>query len=171
MSTVEDAHEDIKTLYEYWRRIAPEGQLPGRNDFDPLEIPRLLPNIWLIDVYRDPIRFWRRLVGSRIEEFAGRSLVNGWVADRLDGNRLSGVHKNLTDVVLTGQPSWRRGKSMIQYEKGYSELERIYLPMARDGETVDMILAMTIFYKLPMPEAETLEEHLRMEDAPAFVYG
>ncbi len=113
-------------------------------------MPRLLPNLWLIDVHRNPLRFWRRLVGTKIEEFAGMNLTGGWVADRLSGSRLSGVHDNLVDVVETKQPSWRRGKSLIRFEKDYAELERLYLPMADDGETVDMILAISVFYKLPM---------------------
>ena len=167
MSTVDEAHEDIKSLYEYWSRMAPAGRLPGRQHFDPMGIPHLLPNVWLIDVHREPFRFWRRLVGTRIEEFAGRSLVNGWVADGVDETRQSSVHKILTDVVVTGQPSWRRGKSTIRYERGYSELERIYLPLAADGETVDMILAMTLFYKQAIPESE----HLYAGEAPNHVYG
>ena len=155
MSIIANAHDDIKTLYDYWREIAPAGRLPGRQHFDPIAFPQLLPNIWLIDVHRDPFRFWRRLVGTRIEEFAGRSLVNGWVADGADEKCRSNVHEILTDVVVTGQPSWRRGKSTIRHEKEYAELERIYLPLAADGVTIDMILAMTLFNKLPMPEAGT----------------
>ena len=171
MSTVDEAHDDIKSLYEYWCSMAPAGRLPGRQHFDPMDIPHLLPNVWLIDVHRDPMRFWRRLVGTRIEEFAGRSLVNGWVADGVDENRQSEVHKILTDVAITAQPSWRRGKSTIRRERGYSELERIYLPLAADGETVDMILAMTLFYELPMPEATNTDDHLFTRETPAFVYG
>lgn len=170
-SSIDVAHVDINSLYEYWLRMAPAGRLPGRQHFDPMEIPHLLPNVWLIDVHRDPFRFWRRLVGTRIEEFAGRSLVNGWVADGVDERRQSSVHKILTDVVVTGQPSWRRGKSTIRHERGYSELERIYLPLASDGETVDMILAMTLFYKQPIPEPEQVDDHLFARAAPAHVYG
>lgn len=131
--------------------MAPEGELPGRKHFDPTDVPRLLPNLWLMDVHRDPLRFWRRLVGTKIEEFAGMNLTGGWVGDRLSGTRLSGVHAYLMDVVESKQPNWRCGKSLIRFEKDYAELERLYLPMADDGETVDMILAISVFYKLPMP--------------------
>ena len=92
MFIADESHNDIKVLYDYWCRIAPAGRLPGRQHFDPLDIPHLLPNIWLLDVHRDPIRFWRRLVGTRIEEFAGKSLDNGWVADHLEERRQSGIH-------------------------------------------------------------------------------
>ncbi len=151
MSIPENAHTDVKALYEYWLSISPAGKLPGRQHFEPMDIAPLLPNLWLIDVHREPLRFWRRLVGSRIEEFAGMNLTNGWVGDRLSGTRLSGVHSFLTDVVEQKRPNWRKGKSLIRFEKEYAELERLYLPMASDGETVDMILAISEFNLLPLP--------------------
>ena len=105
MFIADEAHNDIKLLYDYWCRMAPPGRLPGRQHVDPIDIPHLLPNIWLLDVHRDPIRFWRRLVGTRIEEFACKSLGNGWVADHMEERRQSGIHKNMTEVVLTSRPS------------------------------------------------------------------
>ncbi|MDD9904229.1 MAG: PAS domain-containing protein [Rhodospirillaceae bacterium] len=146
VSIPNDANESVRTLFEYWLSMSPDGRLPGRRHFDPTDIPYLLPNIWLIDVHRDPMRFWRRLVGTKIEEFAGKSLQGGWVADRLDGDRLSSVNRHLAEVVETRRPSWRRGKSLIQFEKKYSEIERLYLPLAADGETVDMILAISVIF-------------------------
>lgn len=86
------------------------------------------------------------------------NLTGGWVGDRLSGARLSGVHSFLMDVAESGQPNWRRGKSLIRFEKDYAELERLYLPLADDGKTVDMILAITVFYKLPMPSPSNLNE-------------
>ena len=154
----DSAHVDVKLLYDYWLSISPEGKLPGRQHFDPIDIPQILPNLWLIEVYRDPLRFWRRLVGSKIAEFAAMNLTGGWVADRLSGARLSGVHGFLMDVVETKRPNWRRGKSLIRFEKEYAELERLYLPMATDGETVDMILAVTVFFKMQIPDVGGLDE-------------
>jgi hypothetical protein len=81
------------------------------------------------------------------------NLTGGWVGDRLSGARLSGVHSFLMDVIETRRPNWRRGKSLIRFEKDYAELERLYLPLASDGETVDMILAMTVFFKSLAPNA------------------
>jgi hypothetical protein len=152
MSIPEDSHTDIKALYEYWRSISPEGRLPGRQHFDPSDIGALLPNLWLLEVHHEPLRFWRRLVGSKIEEFAGQNLTNGWVGDRLDDARHSGVHNVLADVVTQKRPNWRRGQSLICSEKKFVELERLYLPMAMDGETIDMILAITVFDQTPLPE-------------------
>ena len=143
----DDAHPQIKTIFEHWQSMAPGDGLPARRHFDPADVPRLLPNIWLIDFHREPLRFSRRLVGSKIEEFAGKSLQGGWVGDRLDEQRLSSVTRHLTDVVESGKPSWRRGKPLIEYRKVHREIERLYLPLASGGETVDMILALSVFHE------------------------
>ena len=146
VSIPKDANDSVRTLFEYWLSMSPDGRLPGRRHFDPTGVPFLLPNTWLIDVHRDPTLFWRRLVGTKIEEFAGKSPQGGWVADRLNGDRLSSVNRHLTQVVETLRPSWRRGKSLIQFEKKYSEIERLYLPLAADDETVDMNLAISVIF-------------------------
>lgn len=166
-----DAHADVRSLFEHWQAISPGGGLPGRQHFDPLDVPALLPNIWLIDVHRDPLRFWRRLVGTKIEEFAGKSLQGGWVGDRLEGKRLSCVENHLAEVVETKRPSWRLGKSLIQFEKGHRELERLYLPMATEGETVDMILAITVFHETKQEATEITRQNDRNADIANILVG
>lgn len=144
----EKTHSDIRELYEYWQGISPSGKLPGRQHFDPINVPGLLPDITLIEVRRNPKRFWNRLVGSRIEEYAGESLTGRWFAQRLSGKNLRVVHENLNLVLGTKQPHWRRGRPRIRWEKELVDLERLYLPLARDGETVDMILMISKFSRL-----------------------
>lgn len=47
-----------RCLYEYWHSKRPsDAALPGRQHVDPLEIPSLLPHLFLIDVVREPLRF------------------------------------------------------------------------------------------------------------------
>lgn len=149
MPVPDNAHASVQKLYSYWQSVAPEGKLPGRQHIDPVDLASLLPNIWLLDVHREPLRFWRRLVGTKIEEFSGGNLTGGWVHERKDDTKLSDVLKPLIDVVETKLPNWRRGKPNISGHKDYAELERLYLPLASDGETVDMILAITVFLKKP----------------------
>ena len=40
----------LRQTYEYWRGKAGARPLPSRSDIDPVEIPRLLPHIMLVDV-------------------------------------------------------------------------------------------------------------------------
>jgi len=51
-----------------------------------------------------------------------------------------------TEIAKSGQPSWYRGPSKLRPEKDYYELERVRLPLARNGKLIDMILALTVFF-------------------------
>ena len=150
MTVPHHSHVAIKELYDYWRSVSPCGELPGRQHIDPIDLAPLLPNIWLLEVHREPLRFWRRLVGTSIEAFAEGNLTGGWLHDKLNDDNFDEVQKALIEVVETKTPSWRRGKPAISNHKSEAELERIYLPLATDGETVDMILALTVVLKNPI---------------------
>ena len=142
-SLPDDARDGVRTLYEYWCSIAPPGRLPGRRHFDPLDVPTLLPNLWLVEVHRNPLRFFYRLVGSKIEEFAGERLTGLWFAQRLAGPALQQVNMAMQAVIENREPSWRRGKPRIRWEKDHMVIERLYLPLAENGVDVDMILAIS----------------------------
>ncbi len=57
-------------LYQYWRSIHREGISPQRIDFDPLDIHRLLPHIYLCEIQKDG-RYFFRTAGT-----ATRALFN-----------------------------------------------------------------------------------------------
>lgn len=138
----DDCHPKIRTLFKYWRSVHPEDGLPGRQHIDPVDIPGLLPNLWLIDVVHNPLRFRMRLVGTRVVAYAGEDNTGRWIDERWpDYNDAP-----LRQVVELRKPNWWRGPSLFRPEKSYFELERVRLPLARDSETVDMILTLTMFY-------------------------
>jgi hypothetical protein len=133
-------HQNIREIVEYWSRIHPVSCLPGRQHFDPLEVPRLLPNIRLLDVVGWPPRFRIRLMGTRLRDFFGAELTGMWldeVFSNLDGSL---THAELLKTIETKTPRWRRGRPALDIEKDFLDMERVYLPFARDGQTVDMIL-------------------------------
>ena len=53
----------IREFAEYWMSIHPGDRLPSRTHFDPIDIPSLLPNLVLVDVTREPIRFMVKVSG------------------------------------------------------------------------------------------------------------
>ena len=167
---LEQMQPDMQLLYEYWCSISPDRRLPGRQHFDPADVLRLLPNLLLIDVHREPMSFMIRLAGSKIEEFAGENLTGKRFAHRLKGVHLRRAEKNLRTVVNLKQPSWRRGKPLIRWEKNFAELERLFLPLARDGEIVDMILAITVHSSRPAKEESNTASRL-FQSLPVFVGG
>ena len=107
-----------------------------------MDIPRLLANVWLIDVARDPLRFRFRLIGTAVVEYAGEDNTGNWFDEVMPDFD----PRVFVDVVETGEPSWSRSPSRMRPYKQYRELERVRLPLASDGKTVDMILCLTVFF-------------------------
>jgi hypothetical protein len=140
------AHPKTAQLYEYWRRVTPDGRLlPGRQHIDPLDIPKLLDNVWLVDVV-DGKRFSMRLIGGACL----RAGVYGRVGDFLDGFFGNDIHHPaLSDfhfVVAERQPVWFRGAAHMKHRNEMAELERLFVPLAADGEKVDIVMCLSIFF-------------------------
>lgn len=147
-------HPKIRRLYEYWQRIHPgPGMLPGRQHVDPLQIHTLLPNVWLIDVVRPQVRFRYRLVGTRIAEALGDT-TGRWLDEvHPDFHPGSPTHEDYLSLATHGEPSWRRGEPVFMaYSERCVEIERLFLPLASDGVTVDVILALTVLFGLDHEE-------------------
>ncbi|MDW3099618.1 MAG: PAS domain-containing protein [Alphaproteobacteria bacterium] len=68
------SHMNNQALLAYWEEKRPEGQPLMRSDFDPLQLPKLLPCLFLAKPLGDDYQF--RLVGSQIEERMRRALTN-----------------------------------------------------------------------------------------------
>lgn len=139
-------HPKIRALVEYWQTIHPDTGLPGRHHFEPLDIPALLPNIWLVDVERNPkLRLRYRLVGTSVARAFERDSTGRYLdevhSDFLDSH----IWLYMKSVVQDGTPGWRSGTPRFWHLREFLSLERIYLPLASDGREVDMILALTVF--------------------------
>ncbi len=138
-------------LYRYWRSIHPGGDsLPGRQHVDPVELaagqPRLLQHLWLVDVERQPLRFRLRLVGSAVYMTSPFARTGRYVDEFIDpASRTETLLTSFTRLVETRQPEFRRGSPRIPSSRHARELARLSLPLAADGNTIDMILNITTY--------------------------
>ena len=94
--TATEPHPKIRRMIAHWESLAPgPGILPGRQHFDPIQVPDLLPHIWLIDVERGPmLRFRYRLLGTAlivgtIVEVLGRAPLGDPLRIRVGDTSLS----------------------------------------------------------------------------------
>lgn len=110
-----------------------------------MAVPRLLPNLWLLDVRRHPLRFKFRLIGTAVVEFAGRDSTGRWLDEVYPDYESTGAFRCTSACVTTRLPQYRKGTVLSNPERWYATAERLYLPLASDGETVDMLLNFTIY--------------------------
>jgi hypothetical protein len=131
---------ELNEIYAYWAAKKGGRRMPSRRDLDPAEIPRLLRNLMLIDVSRDPFRFGYRLIGTNVVDATGENRTGKCfdVVGFFAANPI--VKQEYITVATTGEP-------LHSFEPFYRldtrreyDVERLLLPLSSDGATVDMIL-------------------------------
>lgn len=133
------------SAYAYWLALKPSLALvPSREDVDPLEMPRsLLPWINLIEVHREDgeLRYRHRLVGTGIVDMRNRDGTGRWFQDLYDDARLARVRRVLDPVVRDGRPRILED-DLGNTGRSYRTLHSLVLPLAADGVTIDLLMAV-----------------------------
>lgn len=143
-----DWHPLIRSVHDYWqaKRPAP-GRLPGRQHLDPIDIPVLLPWLWLFDVQRQPVRYRVRLLGTKHYEQMHCDPTGRWVDEAFPQFTRQSTYPDYLAVGVEGGISYRKGPPAYHVDSECKLLERIMLPLARDGVTTDMILGLTLYFR------------------------
>lgn len=133
-------------LFEYWRSKAPAGGLPPRGAIDAVDIPRLLPWIVVFDVIwedgRPEFRF--RVIGTGCVERYGRDATGRRFEEVYEGETLARQQSTYEQAARTGAPDRARPEFPVS-EKEHVVYDRLILPLADDGVTVDALIALMIF--------------------------
>ncbi|MEK9660546.1 MAG: PAS domain-containing protein [Alphaproteobacteria bacterium] len=150
--TPQDAHSTLpieqitpgvhRELYALWLGKLSGKRLPARGDFDPLEMPRLLPYVTLFDVEYEPIRFYVRLAGTAIAEGIGMEFT-GHYLDEMEN--IENTLERCVRLVETRQPYFHASLPLVWSQNDFRSYSVLGLPLATDGETVDMILGALTF--------------------------
>jgi hypothetical protein len=152
---LESARGDIQKLYRYWKSKAGARRMPGRQDIDPLELVPFLPSIMLVDVVA-PGDYVYRLVGTREVELRGNDPTGKPVATHGLAGMIDLALQNYDTVVQTRAPLLDRNDEGLQFHERFQDLDCVFLPLARDGEQVDMVLVYTVQRELTYAELEAL---------------
>lgn len=145
-----DVHPKIARMLDYCRSIVPPDRLPGRAHFDPIAVPALLPNVWLLELEPKPeggARFRYRLMGTRVAAAFQGDLTGRYVGEVHTATAAAAMHAYLMGVVESRRPNYRIGRPTAWPIAEFLTLERLYMPLARDGANVDVILGFTVFLK------------------------
>lgn len=144
-------HVRLRDLLDYWHGLPRRSAFPPRTAIDPVEIPALLPNIMLIDVEEQPLRFRCRLVGSAIVDFVGHNCKGCLVEDigLNDGEDVDARLRDFRAVIERRAPVCAR-RSVVDAEGRKFMYERLLLPLASDGERIDCLLGGMYFDEQPV---------------------
>lgn len=144
-------HPRHEQFYDYWLAKSPgEGLLPGRQHIDPIDIPLLMPWIFLIDVIRegDRLRYRHRLVGTQIAEWMGYDTTGKYYDELHDKAYLDWLLPTYDKIVETRAPHFHEPLIGLPLSERLQQLRysRLMCPFAADGRSVDMLGASFVFY-------------------------
>jgi hypothetical protein len=135
--------ERHRQMLRYWQSKARDGRIPRRSDIDPLEMPRLLPNILLWDA-TDNGEYVCRLSGSEVDLSMGVPLK---------GCRLSELQCPLIDEAVdefdavfdAGMTSFAE-RTMGWLGKPFLYYRHLLVPLADDSDRVRMLMSLLTFH-------------------------
>lgn len=137
-------HERIRDIYYYWDEKRAGRLMPRRADLDPLEFHRLLPDVGLVDVVPDERRYVYRLIGTNEAQMRGRDPTGLSVKEAYFGRSVQSVYANYDRVVQERRPIIDRDSGRTSDDR-YISHETIFMPLSDDGETVNMVMFLSVY--------------------------
>jgi hypothetical protein len=149
--------ERLEQAYRYWRGKAAGRAMPARADIDPIDIPRLLPDVMLVERFEDG-RYRYRLIGTENARAHGINATGRFLDEVLPGPEYR------THVLALYDECVRECRALYSeclfFSPGRPEPERhtkvLFLPLSPDGATVNMILVVQVFLYI---DQKTRERH------------
>jgi len=149
--------ERLEQAYRYWRGKAAGRPMPARADIDPIDIPRLLPDVMLVERLADG-RYRYRLIGTENARAQGINATGRYLDEVLPGLEYRAHVLALYDECVHQRRALY--SECLFFAPGRPEPERhtkvLFLPLSPDGVPVNMILVVQVFLYI---DQKTRERH------------
>ena len=134
-----------KAALAYWQAKRGDRLMPHPRDVDPIEIPKLLAHLSIVDVLDgDPPDFFYRLEGDVIASVIGYRRMGRRLSELRDylGPVYPRASARLTAGVTAKAPLALTSK-LQGLNRPFYTIELVLLPFSRDGEKVDRLVLCT----------------------------
>jgi hypothetical protein len=129
----------LRRLFEYWRSKCAGRCFPARRDIDPLEIPDLLSNVFLVEVLPAAPWFRYRLTGTNIDAIHGQNITGKSPADIKTPEVARMVEQQYCDAIKARRPLCHE-VVLLGPDNIYWHYERLVLPLSEKGTDITMFL-------------------------------
>ncbi len=154
-SPITDAR--LRQAHDYWRGKAAGRAMPRRADIDPIEIPKLLPDVMLVDVL--PQRRYRyRLIGTENAQAHGINATGRYLDEVLPGPEYKDHVIALYDECVSARRALYSECLFMSPRLRAPERHTkvLFMPLSEDGETVNMVFVIQVFFYI---DQMTRERH------------
>jgi hypothetical protein len=141
MRVSQPLRQEFEAIRDRWQELCRDGRLPARADFPPESLAPWMGHIQIVELVSagDTNRYRVRLVGTRIVYYEGRDNTGLFLDDIIPMERRSEILELYGRCVETRAPVH---SAFYGCSEGAisSQLERLILPLAADGATIDQFL-------------------------------
>ncbi len=130
--------EVLRRLLAHWDRMRGARRMPARADFDPLDARYALGFLSLIEVRREPLRFYFRLDGTRQVDLFGVDCTRRYLDEAMPADHAAMAVESYRDVVECRMP--RHHARKIRFHERIIDYEVLILPFSEDGEQVNILM-------------------------------
>jgi hypothetical protein len=145
-----DADPALHDLYSRWAKFASSGRLPSVSDMNIDELVAECPGVAVIEVQRRPDlsrRYRYARVGSEHTESLGRDIEGYYIDELVAPQQIAHFERVYDEIVEKGQPHyWMRMNALIGSK--IHTFERLLVPVAEDGKTVDALIGVWVWFDL-----------------------
>jgi hypothetical protein len=135
--------ERLRRLTAYWLGKRAGRLMPAPRDIDAVEIPALLPYLWIYDFLPEARRFRCRLAGDEVNMLLGLSLRGRYLEEIAPPVALPLARERFLGVVDTPAISHAVGTMLLASDRRVPG-ERMIFPLSSDGSQVDRVLGITV---------------------------
>lgn len=136
---------------DYWNGKRGDRAMPSRADLDPTEMIAFLPHVILLDVLREPVDFRWRLIGTVVEEHMSTPYTGRRFSEFAGQRAPSRIWVNSERVMRERRPV-RSDIPYIGPKSDFTTIEDIMMPLASDGENVDVIFIVVEYVRKQIGE-------------------
>jgi hypothetical protein len=144
----EMSSELIQQFHRHWLHLCCGDVLPSRAEIDPANFKRILPNVILAEIEREPFRIRYRLCGTRMVEFYGS--LTGRYLDEIETPNLWSAAAHLQQYRIAVEHKrpvfsidWMTSEFGARYK-----FQTGRWPLASDGRSVDMCIVVEDYHNL-----------------------
>lgn len=138
----------VAALFSYWEEKAAGAEMPQRSAIDPIEIPHLLPTLYMLEPLGDgAFRF--RLAGTGVRELFDAEVTGRRVDEVLTTPELRENARRSYETLMRERRPWL---TRTEYELNGGETvhyRRLALPLGQDGVVERILGAFEIVEEVP----------------------
>ena len=122
----------LRRLAEHWERLSVARKPPPRAAFDPLDVQYALGYLSVIEVHRDPLRFYFRLDGTKQVELFGIDCTHRYLDECMPKDHAALAVRTYVEVMERATPQCHLRK--VRFHERMIDYEILILPFTGNGQ-------------------------------------